>query len=254
MTLLHLATAASTMDTARQILDQGDTQTTIILADQQTAGRGRHNRPWITFDAPHGMAATFILRGEPIPHLPLLVALALYQAVETILPTPDTRNPKPDTRHPTPLRIKWPNDLLLNGKKAAGILCENITYGAGGQASLVGIGLNITPPARVPESFLGTFLNPQNPSNLAPKTLATSIWSCIQPLLTLYATQGWTSALSDSYVQCCATIGQTIVWQRGQPHELTGYARSLTKDGHLELVADDGTVHVIHSGEIFDKR
>jgi len=238
MTLLHLATAASTMDVARRLLEEGDTATTIVLTDEQTAGRGRHNRPWITFDAPYGHAATFILRPQVGPHFPLLVALALYEAVKPLV-------------GPRELALKWPNDLLLDGKKAAGILCENPSFSNGVKASIVGIGLNIRPPEEgVTESFQGAFLN----ADISPENLAKSIWACMQPMLTLYATQGWTSALSESYVQRCATIGQTIVWQRGQPNELTGYARSLTKDGHLELVADDGTVHVVHSGEIFDKR
>ncbi len=236
MTLLHLASATSTMDVARQRLEQGDTTTTIVLTDAQTAGRGRHNRPWITFDAPYGHAATFIIRPQVGPHFPLLVALALYDAVQPLIGSQN-------------LALKWPNDLLLNGQKAAGILCENITAG-GQEVSLVGIGLNIRPPQNVPESFQGAFLN----TDISPENLAKSIWACMEPMLTLYAKQGWTTALSETYVQRCVTLGQTIVWQRGQPHELTGYARSLTKDGHLELVAEDGTVHVIHSGEIFDKR
>ena len=231
--LLRLATTPSTMDTARQLLEQGDTTTTIVLADEQTAGRGRHNRPWITFPAPYGHAATFIIRPQVGPHFPLLVALALYDAVKPLIGN-------------RTLALKWPNDLLLEGRKAAGILCENLP-----QASIVGIGLNIRrPEEEIPQSFQGAFLE----ADISPENLAKSIWACMQPLLTLYQREGWSDQLHNSYLQSCATIGQTIVWQRGQPTELTGYARSLTKDGHLELVGEDGTVHVIHSGEIFDTR
>lgn len=225
------------MDDARRLLNEGDETTNIILADEQTAGRGRHNRPWITFEAPHGMAATFIVRGKTGPHLPLVVALALYEVLKPLVNSKD-------------FAIKWPNDLLLNGKKAAGILCENMTENQGHEASLIGIGLNISPPEAIPESFQGTFLN----ADITPESLAKSIWACLNEQLTLYRNHGWTLAFQKQYVQHCATIGQHIIWQRGQPTELTGYARSLTKDGHLELVANDGTVHVIHSGEIFDKR
>lgn len=253
--LLHLPTTPSTMDTAKALVQEGNTTTTIVLADEQTAGRGRHNRPWHTFSAPHSMAATFILRPQVGPHLPLLAALALHEALQ-----PSTNNQ---------LAIKWPNDLLLNGKKLAGILCENIgipdtshqNTKTPANASLVGIGLNITPPPTVPETFLGTFLN--TPIN--PESLANSIQACLSPLLALYEREGWTQQLHNSYVQRCVTIGQVITthirWRvpqigsdTAENTELTGLVRGLTPSGHLELVGEDGTVHVIHSGEIFDKR
>lgn len=229
------------MDVARAAVQQGDT-TSIVLADEQTSGRGRLNRPWLTFPAPYGMAATFIVPGGPYPHLPLIAALALHQAVLGL--QPETQNPTPE------ILIKWPNDLLLSGKKAAGILCETISSGAGAPAALVGIGCNIAAPAYVPESFQGTFLG----LSTTPEALARAISTCMQALLTLYQQQGWSDTLHNSYLQSCATLGQNLTWQRGTPQQLTGYARSLTKDGHLELVAEDGTVHVIHSGEIFDTR
>ncbi|RYD48183.1 MAG: hypothetical protein EOP85_04065, partial [Verrucomicrobiaceae bacterium] len=62
MTLLHIATTTSTMDTARQLIEQGDTTTTMVLADDQTAGRGRHNRPWMTFGTPHSLMCTWVFR------------------------------------------------------------------------------------------------------------------------------------------------------------------------------------------------
>ena len=246
MTLLHLPTTTSTMDIARQLVEEGDTTTTMVLADEQTAARGRHNRPWQTFGS-NSLMVTYILRPVAGPHLPLIVALALHDALTALLPT--LRHP--DT--PTSLAIKWPNDALLNGKKLAGILCENI----GTKASIVGIGLNITRPETIPESFQGTFLNLE----IQTKNMAESIWACLNPLLHLYQTQGWTQTLHNSYVQRCATIGQNIRWRVPQEgsdtaelKELTGLVRGLTPSGHLELVGEDGTVHVIHSGEIFDKR
>lgn len=230
---IHLPTTTSTMDVAKQVVEQGDTTTNMVMADHQVASRGRHNRPWLTFGAPYSMQATYILRPAEGAHLPLIIALALYDAVK----------PHIGTRK---LQIKWPNDLLLDGLKLSGILCENV----GNRASLVGIGVNINPPQYIPETFKGTFVD----APVAPEMLASSIWACLQPLLALYEDKGWSLPLHESYLQRCATIGQTVHWIRSDKNELTGLVRGLTPNGHLELVAEDGTVHVIHSGEIFDKR
>ncbi|RYG58405.1 MAG: biotin--[acetyl-CoA-carboxylase] ligase [Alphaproteobacteria bacterium] len=221
--------------------------TTMVLADDQTAGRGRHNRPWMTFGTPHSLMCTWVFRPQVGPHFPLIVALALHDALASILTHHATRT----TQHA--LAIKWPNDTLLDGKKLAGILCQNVGTATGQGASIVGIGLNISAPASVPSGFMGTFLPPQTPQ-ITPKSLAQSINTCLQPLVALYETQGWTQTLHNSYVQRCTTIGKHVHWVRAENEELTGLVRGLTPNGHLELVAEDGTTHVIHSGEIFDKR
>ena len=100
--LLHLPTTTSTMDIAKSAVEEGKDDIHAILADEQTAGRGRHNRPWLTYPAPYGLAVTFILRPATGPHLPLIAALALHEALSA-----HTFGQK--------LEIKWPNDLLLNG-------------------------------------------------------------------------------------------------------------------------------------------
>lgn len=232
--LLHLPVTTSTMDVASQLVRQGDTTTVAVTADEQTASRGRHNRPWLAFPPPYGLAVTYILRPAAGPHLPLVVALGLYQALKEAAPA-------------APLAIKWPNDILNNGKKIAGILCQNV----GGKASLVGIGLNIVPPPSVPETFTGGFLYNRRGENDTPPTVA-AIHACISEWLALYEEHHWNETLHNSYVQACSTIGKQIRW-RTDESELTGLARGLTPSGHLELVDDDGTVHVIHSGDIFDR-
>lgn len=219
------------MDDARRMVEQGDDTTIAISADEQTAGRGRQNRPWITFPAPHGLAATFIVRPVAGPHVALVAALALHEALAP---------------HQPSLRIKWPNDLLLDGKKLAGILCENVAQ----KATLIGIGLNLTAPPHVPPAFAGAFLNPT--ATLPPVT-PQSIWACLNRSLTLYRAQGWSETLHKSYLRHCATIGQSVQWN-GAGTQVFGKARGLNPDGHLEIVEDDGTVHVIHSGDIVETR
>ncbi|MCA3244582.1 MAG: biotin--[acetyl-CoA-carboxylase] ligase [Alphaproteobacteria bacterium] len=228
MIIRHLAITPSTMAEARALLAAGDTSTQAVLAEAQTSGRGRLGRVWQTFPAPSSMACTYIVRQE-CAHLPLLASLAVLNAARQL-------------GHGTGLTIKWPNDLLLNGRKVAGILCEGLNPAL----FLVGIGLNLQAPPEVPADFPGTFLG----TTQTHETFAKTIGACLFADLALYRTQGW-AAFHHNYAHACSTFGQPITWRGGAGNqELTGLARGLTQQGHLELVANDGTVHIIPSGEI----
>lgn len=241
---LHLATTPSTMAEARRLLAEGDTQTTLVTTDEQTAGRGRQGAGWITFPAPYALAATFIVREtQPLPHMALVVSLALHQYLTT------QGDVSPDA-----LRIKWPNDMLFNNKKVAGILIESqpchLPSTPYNLAYLIGLGLNLTPPPEVPTNFPGTFLYPSS-FKLQPSTFPLSLYTCISESIQLYKAEGW-SAFHNNYLRACSTIGQPARWKRAGKQDLTGIARGLTKDGHLELETDDGQTHIIHSGEIVE--
>jgi BirA family biotin operon repressor/biotin-[acetyl-CoA-carboxylase] ligase len=113
MRLIRLATTPSTQDVAR-----GLPVGTVVVADQQTSGRGRLGRRW---EAPPGSAllASFVLPARPLASLAAGVA-----AAEACGPS---------------VRLKWPNDLLLDGRKVAGVLVERR-----GERCVVGIGVNLT--------------------------------------------------------------------------------------------------------------
>jgi BirA family biotin operon repressor/biotin-[acetyl-CoA-carboxylase] ligase len=234
MRLRILPQTQSTMADARACLEAGE-DVDGILALKQTAGTGRLGRPWVTFDAPQAMACTYITT-QPCAHLPLVAALAVHQALEA--------------EGVGGLALKWPNDVLKNGKKIAGILCEATPKGA-----LIGIGLNLTPPPEgPPEGFTGGFaeIAPTAASKIiqTPETMAEKIGTCLFTALDLYQTHGW-PYFTEKYAKACITFGQRIVWHGTTgTTELTGLARGLNQSGHLEVVADDGTVHVISGGDI----
>lgn len=107
---------------------------TLVLALEQTAGRGRRGRPW---SSPRGLGvyATLIvgLEGPACPTtLPLLVAVGLCRGLDPLLPDA--------------CRIKWPNDLLVDGRKIGGVLIETVARG-GRIAALIGFGVNHSQPA-----------------------------------------------------------------------------------------------------------
>lgn len=225
MPILILPETTSTMEEARQRM--ADVNVDGVLALRQTAGRGRLGRAWVTFDAPEAMACTYIVR-VPCAHLPLVAALAVYEALEA--------------EGVTGLALKWPNDILKNGQKMAGILCETTPQGA-----LVGVGLNLNPPPEgTPQGFVGTFAFLQQ----TPESMAEKIRACLFAAFALYQQHGW-AYFDESYAKACTTFGHNITWRGAAgTQELTGLARGLNKSGHLEVVADDGTVHVISGGDI----
>jgi BirA family biotin operon repressor/biotin-[acetyl-CoA-carboxylase] ligase len=131
----YLATTLSTQDEARRLAVAGAPSRTLVVADVQHAGRGRQGRTWL---ASPGVAllVSIVLRvpGPPRPwRSTALASVALVEAIEQIAPG---------------LRpaIKWPNDVLLDGRKVAGILAE-ATFDGQQQTAIVGLGTNVATPA-----------------------------------------------------------------------------------------------------------
>jgi BirA family transcriptional regulator, biotin operon repressor / biotin---[acetyl-CoA-carboxylase] ligase len=109
-------------------LQHGD----VVFTRHQTAGRGQHGRSW--YAPPGVLTASFVLDRLPVWHLPglsLAAGLATIYAVEDLLPKLQDK-----------LRLKWPNDVWLGGRKLAGVLCEAVSNHKGGSRVVVGIGLN----------------------------------------------------------------------------------------------------------------
>jgi BirA family biotin operon repressor/biotin-[acetyl-CoA-carboxylase] ligase len=129
----RLGSVPSTNDAARALAIDGAAHGTVVLAAEQTKGRGTKGRSWHS-PAGLGLYASFILRGPgggpvPFPHLlPLAAGLAASDAVR------EAAGFEP--------RLKWPNDIVHDGKKLGGILSEAVSAGTGAGFAVVGIGLN----------------------------------------------------------------------------------------------------------------
>lgn len=139
---VHLyARVGSTNDAARALADAGAPHGTLVLAEEQTAGRGRSGRAW---SSPPGLGVwmSMVARPASLPApglLPILVGLAAAEAIDPFV-------------KPVSTQVKWPNDLQLAGRKVAGVLCEGSWDGAEPGAVVVGIGMNVL---HVPDDFPG---------------------------------------------------------------------------------------------------
>ncbi|MFH1262417.1 MAG: biotin--[acetyl-CoA-carboxylase] ligase [Pseudomonadota bacterium] len=129
----HYREVESTQDILRQLAAEGALHGTTVLADHQTQGRGRQGRIWFSLPPPQLYASVLLV--PPLPDLKVGVlsiaaGLALAQAME--------EHGIADTR------VKWPNDVTVNRKKASGILAERVILRGAAPAVLLGFGINIT--------------------------------------------------------------------------------------------------------------
>jgi BirA family biotin operon repressor/biotin-[acetyl-CoA-carboxylase] ligase len=122
----------STNDVARRLAEQGAPSGTVVLAEQQTAGRGRVGRAWVS-PPKLGVWLSVVLRTPPVADptlLPLIIGVLAARSLERFV-------------HPLRPQVKWPNDLLLNGRKLGGILCEAVWSESSPAFVLAGIGVNV---------------------------------------------------------------------------------------------------------------
>jgi BirA family biotin operon repressor/biotin-[acetyl-CoA-carboxylase] ligase len=120
---------ASTSDRLKQLARAGAAEWTAVLADRQSGGRGREGRAWAS--PPGGLYMSVLLRPAlvPVGLVPLAAGVAVAEAV---------------SEWSVAARLKWPNDVLVDGRKLAGILSEASSGGAGVEWAVVGIGVNVS--------------------------------------------------------------------------------------------------------------
>lgn len=219
-----LAETGSTNSDVAEAGRRGEPEGLVVVAEHQSAGRGRQGRTWLSTPRA-GLWLSVLLRPEVEVArrgwLPLLAGVALADTV-------------PGSR------LKWPNDLLLDGRKAAGILAEAVTPAT----VVVGIGLNVS----------------QRQDELPPGVNATSLHLegltqdrtalAVQLLTRLRARyQDW-EGLREDYLARCDTIGRPVRVVLPGNAELTGKAISVDEDGRLIVQTGDGRLCPIAAGDV----
>ena len=127
--VIYFRRLASTMEVARWEAQQGAVEGTVIIAEEQTAGRGRIRRAWLS---PKGSIALSIILYPDVAYLPSLIMLASLAVVHSIRAVTGLKS-----------EIKWPNDVLINGRKVCGILIESDARGDMVDYAIIGIGINV---------------------------------------------------------------------------------------------------------------
>ncbi|GAO98566.1 bifunctional ligase/repressor BirA [Caedimonas varicaedens] len=224
---------SSTMDVARLHLSHGN----IIWAKFQTAGRGRQERPW---EAKRGnLLCSFVIRPK-IPFLRVgeaafVSALGVGQALSYFLPDP------------TLLSYKWPNDILVGGRKIAGILLE-----VEEPFVVVGIGINIVShPGGIsyPVTSLGEF----SPHPVDCETVLEKLVECFQQKLEVWDQKGF-SPIREEWLTKAHCLGKKITLKSRSPSdnsEEQGLFYDIDQYGSLLLKFPDGIIKVYHTGDVF---
>lgn len=235
--LRYFNSTGSTNDEALAWAAAGAADFSLVIADEQTCGRGRLDRRWFTPKG-HALAFSLILRppASCLPHLSRTVGLAALSIADSCF----ALGLKP--------QIKWPNDVLLNGKKAAGILIETVWSGEEVDSLVVGMGVNLQ-KASVPPAELLQFP-------------ATSIEDELGK--TAPAREEILFKILDSFLRWRERLGteeliqawEEILAFRGEPIEVSGETTTsgellgLEADGSLRLRGKKGGIVIIRYGDV----
>jgi len=237
---VHYTTIGSTNAEARQLAEQGRPEGTLVVAEEQTAGKGCKGRDWAS-PKHRGIYATLILRPTLlIEDTPLLTLLAAVATCEAIMASTGV----------TPT-IKWPNDILLNGKKIAGILTEVFSEIDSVEFALIGIGLNVNTPAReLPKRliFPATSLCAEMGTPLDRKTILAR-WLEQMEVEYTQLTTGNRSQLLEHWKSLAHIEGRRAVIQRVND-TIKGTIEDIDPDGALRLRTQNGESVRVLSGDV----
>jgi BirA family biotin operon repressor/biotin-[acetyl-CoA-carboxylase] ligase len=232
--LYHYNRLATTMKTARELAKKGTAEGTAIIADTQTAGRGRLGRTWLS---PEGSLAMSLILKPSLDNLPQLVMIASLAVVRTIKRVAGLE-----------ARIKWPNDILIKGKKVCGILIENEVKGDKVNFAIIGIGINANfDLSAFPEiSDIATSLSHELGAEISKAELIISLLSELEQLY-LEAQDG--APIYREWQENMEMLGRWIKVKTGEAVE-QGKAETVTQNGNLILRRADGSLTEIVAGDV----
>ena len=228
----------STNDVALEWASQGAPDLSLVAADAQVNGRGREGRKWFSLPGA-GLACSLVLRPtaaerQQIGRFSGLGALALVKALQ---------------KHGLTAQIKWPNDVLIRGKKVAGILIETVWLGTEIESLVLGLGVNST-PAALPSgevlNFPATCVETELGRELARFDLLRDLLVEFIQLRSDLASDGFLNA----WQAALAFRGQRVLLWQGDSRTFTAELLGLEQDGSLRVRMDDGKLDVINFGEV----
>ncbi|MBT2503065.1 biotin--[acetyl-CoA-carboxylase] ligase [Curtobacterium sp. ISL-83] len=222
----------------------------VIATLDQTAGRGRLDRTWV---APAGqtLAASLLVRADLAPRdrgwLPLVAGAAMRDAIATVVPAGADAG---RASRPTHVAVKWPNDVLVDGRKASGILCQVAADGS----VVVGAGVNLTIPADQLPTPTSTSLvvagAVDDAPGLADAVLSAFRTAVLEAVAALVAGAAGAETVRSHVRAVCGTIGQRIRLELPDGTVEEGDAIGVDDDGRITIRDRQGTVRGVAVGDI----
>lgn len=232
----HYTTLGSTNDELKQMHDAAEF--TCVVADEQTSGRGRRDRTWHSSPG-DGLYLSVLLRPLLAPEkLTLLSLLCAVAVAETV------------AQYSVSADIKWPNDILINERKAGGILIEVTSVGSNAPQIIAGMGVNLNHQNFPPQlRNIATSLALECGRNIDPSVFRDQL---LDNLVRWYEQlcQGGDDALLQRWQQLSSYAKGKAVTVTLDEEQITGITAGLTETGALRLRTDNDKMRIIMAGEI----
>jgi len=232
--VIYYPSLASTMEVAKQEAQQGAVEGTVIIADEQTAGRGRIKRVWLS---PKGSIALSVILYPTVAYLPSLIMLASLAVIHGIEAVTGLKS-----------RVKWPNDVLINGKKVCGVLIESNVRGDKVDYAIIGIGVNVNLrlydfPEIQPTA---TSLSDELGRDVSRLDVIRCLLVEIERLYLALLAGG---SIYEEWRDSLVTLGRRVQVRSGETI-YEGVAESVARDGSLLLRHSNGSLSKIVAGDV----
>ncbi len=235
-----LESVESTQKIAHRLAQENAPEGTLVIAEEQVSGRGRMARSW---HSPKGTGIWMSLLLRPslppqkAPQFTLIAAVAIVEAIKD--------------KCDLDVDIKWPNDLLINGKKVTGILTELQADSEQIHSLIIGMGINVNQSA---EDFsddireIATSLHIESEKTFSRAGIVQEILSNLEKYYAVYIKEGF-EPIKEIWEKYAVTIGKQIT-ARTLNKEIKGFASGITNEGVLKLIDETGETHLIYSADI----
>ncbi len=228
----------STQHQLHSLAKEGVPEGTVVIADQQLGGKGRLGRVWHSPQG-SGISMSILLRPKlelhRCPQLTLLAAVAIVEAIRE--------------QTGLPVMIKWPNDILLNGKKICGILTELNAESDCINNLIIGVGINVNTPSFPDElSSIATSLAIEKKESIQRVALIQNLLKRLEDLYLLYLEEGF-APIKARWESYAISIGRRVII-RQLSSTMTGLALGIDETGVLLVQKDDGGIEKVYSADI----
>jgi BirA family biotin operon repressor/biotin-[acetyl-CoA-carboxylase] ligase len=237
-TIHHFASLGSTNDQLKAMVDAPEF--TCVVADEQTAGRGRRERNWYSTQGDGlYLSILFLPRSDSASKLPLTGLLAAVAVAETLI-----------DRGVAGVDIKWPNDVMVNGRKISGVLAETVSAGSESIRLVLGVGVNLNHRSFPPElREMATSFAIETGERIAVEEFRGLLLERIAYWYELWR-RGETARVIDRWSRLSTYARGQRIAVAMENEKYTGVTDGLTETGALRLVTGGGEVKTILAGEV----
>jgi len=228
----------STNNEAKRLAREGAKEGTLVVADKQTSGKGRLGRVW-TSPAGEGIWMSLILRPNILPseasQLTLIAGVNMCDAIKKVTGLD--------------AKIKWPNDIVVNGKKVCGILTEMSAQVEGIEFVVIGIGVNVNMKEFPNELPYATSLAIEGMREFSRKKIIGVFLESFEEDYYAYTKVPNLLFIKERYEENCITLGKTVKLI-ARDEETIAKALEINKEGALVVELQDGSIKEVSTGEV----